>query len=281
MEFLDSILRAILPFEWANYEFMRSALLAVLLVTPLFGLIGTSVVNNKMSFFSDALGHSALTGIAIGVLLGIDHYMISMIGFALLFALLISGVLQHGNSSADTVIGVFSSIGLALGIVILSARGGFAKYSSYLIGDILTVQSEEILMLFVLLCAVVILWILFYNKFLLVTINPDMASGKNVRVNLIRHLFSIVVALTVMVSIKWVGILIINSLLVLPAAAARNLAKSARGSHFWAMGISLFSGISGLILSYYLGTVASGTIVLIAAAIFFLTFIWSLRKAGR
>ncbi|MBQ4258563.1 MAG: metal ABC transporter permease [Clostridia bacterium] len=281
MEFVFSVLRAILPFEWAKYDFMLSALLAVLLVTPLFGLIGTSVVNNKMSFFSDALGHSALTGIAIGVLLGIDHYMISMVGFALLFALLISGVLQHGNSSADTVIGVFSSIGLALGIVILSAQGGFAKYSSYLIGDILTVQPEEILMLLILLCAVVILWILFYNKFLLVTINPDMASGKNVRVNLIRHLFAIVVALTVMVSIKWVGILIINSLLVLPAAASRNVAKSARGSHFWAIGISLFSGISGLILSYYLGTAASGTIVLIAAAVFFLTFLRSLRKASR
>ncbi len=281
MEFVFSVLRAILPFEWAKYDFMLSALLAVLLVTPLFGLIGTSVVNNKMSFFSDALGHSALTGIAIGVLLGIDHYMISMVGFALLFALLISGVLQHGNSSADTVIGVFSSIGLALGIVILSAQGGFAKYSSYLIGDILTVQPEEILMLLILLCAVVILWILFYNKFLLVTINPDMASGKNVRVNLIRHLFAIVVALTVMVSIKWVGILIINSLLVLPAAASRNVAKSARGSHFWAIGISLFSGISGLILSYYLGTAASGTIVLIAAAVFFLTFLRSLRKESR
>ena len=281
MEFVFSVLGAILPFEWAKYDFMLSALLAVLLVTPLFGLIGTSVVNNKMSFFSDALGHSALTGIAIGVLLGIDHYMISMVGFALLFALLISGVLQHGNSSADTVIGVFSSIGLALGIVILSAQGGFAKYSSYLIGDILTVQPEEILMLLILLCAVVILWILFYNKFLLVTINPDMASGKNVRVNLIRHLFAIVVALTVMVSIKWVGILIINSLLVLPAAASRNVAKSARGSHFWAIGISLFSGISGLILSYYLGTAASGTIVLIAAAVFFLTFLRSLRKASR
>ena len=281
MEAIFTFLRWILPFEWADYDFMLSALLAVLLVTPLFGLIGTSVVNNKMSFFSDALGHSALTGIAIGVLLGIDHYMISMIGFALLFALLISGVLQHGNSSADTVIGVFSSIGLALGIVILSANGGFAKYSSYLIGDILTVQPREILMIFILLCAVVILWVLFYNKFLLVTINPDMASGKNVRVRLMRHLFSVIVALTVMVSIKWVGIMIINSLLVLPAAGARNLAKSARGSHFWAIGISMFSGVSGLILSYYLGIVASGTIVLIAAVIFFLTFLLSIRNARR
>ena len=281
MEAIFTFLRWILPFEWANYDFMLSALLAVLLVTPLFGLIGTSIVNNKMSFFSDALGHSALTGIAIGVLLGIDHYMISMIGFALLFALLISGVLQHGNSSADTVIGVFSSIGLALGIVILSANGGFAKYSSYLIGDILTVQPRELLMIFLLLCAVVILWVLFYNKFLLVTINPDMASGKNVRVRLMRHLFSVIVALTVMVSIKWVGIMIINSLLVLPAAGARNLAKSARGSHFWAIGISMFSGVSGLILSYYLGIVASGTIVLIAAVIFFLTFLLSIRNARR
>lgn len=252
--------------------YMKNALLAILLITPLFGLVSTMIVNNKMSFFSDALGHSALTGIAIGVLMGIDNYLISMMGFALLFALCISAVMSSGTSSADTIIGVFSSTGLALGVVLLSATGGFAKYSAYLIGDILTVQPEEIALLAVVLVAVVAVWIVFFNRFLITSINSDLASSKGINVRVMEKVFVVIVAVIVTISIKWVGILIINSLLVLPAAAARNLAKSMRGYHSLAICISLFSGVSGLILSYYMGTAAGGTIVLIAAAIFFVTF---------
>lgn len=272
MEFLYGLIDTLLPFEWTEFAYMKNAFLAILLITPLFGLVGTMVVNNKMSFFSDALGHSALTGIAIGVLMGVDNYLLSMLGFSLLFSLCISAVMSSGNSSADTIIGVFSSTGLALGVVLLSATGGFAKYSSYLIGDILTVQPLEILLLAVVLTVAVLVWVLFFNRFLLTSINSDLAASKNIRIRLVEKLFVVIIAVIVTISIKWVGILIINSLLVLPAASARNLAKSMRSYHFWTIGISMFSGISGLIASYYLGTAAGGTVVLIAAAIFFLTF---------
>ena len=107
MDGIYSFLNLLLPFEWAEFDFMKNALLAVLMITPLFGLTGTMIVNNKMSFFSDALGHSALTGIAIGVMMGIDNYLISMLGFALLFAVAISGVMSSQTSSSDTIIGVF------------------------------------------------------------------------------------------------------------------------------------------------------------------------------
>ena len=180
MSVLYSLIDTLLPFEWTEFAYMKNAFLAVLLITPLFGLVGTMVVNNKMSFFSDALGHSALTGIAIGVLLGVDNYLLSMLGFALLFALCISAVMSSGTSSADTIIGVFSSTGLALGVVLLSATGGFAKYSSYLIGDILTVQPSEIGLLAIVLAAVVIVWILFFNRFLLTSVNTDLAASKNI-----------------------------------------------------------------------------------------------------
>ncbi len=272
MTVIYSIIDNLLPFEWTEFSYMKNALLAIILITPLFGLVGTMIVNNKMSFFSDALGHSALTGIAIGVLMGIDNYVISMMGFALLFALCISAVMNSGNSSADTIIGVFSSTGMALGIVLLSASGGFAKYSGYLIGDILTVQPNEIAMLALILLGVVILWVLFFNRFMLTSINADLAASKGIRVRRIEKVFVIVVAIIVTISIKWVGILIINSLLVLPAAAARNMAGSMRSYHITAILISLFSGVSGLILSYYTGTAAGGTIVLIAAVIFFGSF---------
>ena len=268
-----SLIDFTLPFEWTEFSYMKNALLAILLITPLFGLVGTMIVNNKMAFFSDALGHSALTGIAIGVLMGIDNYLISMMGFALLFALCISAVMNSNTSSADTIIGVFSSTGLALGIVLLSASGGFAKYSGYLIGDILTVQPSEIALLALILVAVVILWAVFFNQFMLTSINADLAASKGIHVRRVEKIFVIVVAIIVTISIKWVGVLIINSLLVLPAAAARNLAKSMRSYHFIAILISLFSGVSGLILSYYTGTATGGTIVLIAAVIFFATFL--------
>ena len=252
---------------------MKNAFVAVLLITPLFGLVGTMIVNNRMSFFSDALGHSALTGIAIGVLMGVDNYLLSMLGFALLFAVGISAVIGSGVSSADTIIGVFSSTGLALGVVLLSASGGFAKYSGYLIGDILTVQPEEIALLAVLLIAVLLVWGLFFNRFLLASINGDLAASKNIREGAVQKIFVILVAVLVTVSIKWVGVLIINSLLVLPAASARNVARSMRSYHAWSVAISMFSGVTGLILSYYLGTAAGGTIVLVAAVIFALTFL--------
>ena len=282
MNILYSIIDKLLPYDWTEFSYMKNALLAILLITPLFGLVGTMIVNNKMSFFSDALGHSALTGIAIGVLMGVDNYLVSMMGFALLFALCISAVMDSGISLADTIIGVFSATGMALGIVLLSASGGFAKYSSYLIGDILTVQPQEIGMLACILIVVILIWILFFNRLLLTSINSDLAASKNIRVNLVQKVFVVVVAVIVTVSIKWVGILIINSLLVLPAATARNLSKSMRSYHVIAVCISIFLGVSGLIISYYMGTATGGTIVLIAAILFFISFFVNrVRSAAR
>ena len=276
MEILYAVIDALLPFEWTEFNFMKNAFVAVLLITPLFGLVGTMIVNNRMSFFSDALGHSALTGIAIGVLMGVDNYMLSMLGFALLFAVAISAVIGSGVSSADTIIGVFSSTGLALGVVLLSASGGFAKYSGYLIGDILTVQPEEIALL-----AVLLVWGLFFNRFLVASVNADLAASKNIREGAVQKVFVILVAVLVTVSIKWVGVLIINSLLVLPAASARNVARSMRSYHAWSVCISMFSGVTGLILSYYLGTAAGGTIVLVAAVIFAATFLLGFLSGRR
>lgn len=272
IEIIYNIIEAILPFEWANFNFMKNALLAVLLISPLLGLTGTMIVNNKMSFFSDALGHSALTGIGIGVLIGIDNYMVSMIGFALLFAICISGIIESETSSSDTIIGVFSSIGVALGIVLLSINGGFNKYSNYLIGDILSITPNEITLLFFILILTIIVWFFTFNKLMLSSLNSDLAYSKRVNITLYKNIFVIIIALLVTVTIKWVGIMIINSLLVLPAASARNITRSMKSYHIVSVLFSLFAGISGLIISYYIGSASGGTIVLVSAVIFFITF---------
>lgn len=272
---MDIIYRAIeliLPFSWIQFNFMKNALIAIILIAPLFGLVGTMIVNNKMSFFSDALGHSALTGIAIGVLLGINNYMLSMLFFAVLFALGIASVINSKISSPDTVIGVFSSAGVALGIVILSVKGGISRYSNYLVGDILSITKKEILILGVVLIIVTVLWVLCFNKLILASLNCDLALSKRVNVKLYKNIFVLIIALIVTVSIKWVGMLIINSLLVIPAASAKNITSDMRSYHVFSIMFSVISGVSGLILSYYIGTSAGATIVLVSSVIFLVTF---------
>lgn len=259
-----------------EYEFMKNALYAVLIITPLFGIIGTMIVNNKMAFFSDALGHSAITGIAIGAILGVTNPTISMVIFAIIFALLLNKIKDIKSSSRDTIISVFSSTALAIGLVILSQNGNFAKFSNYLIGDILSILPQEIYTLLGISILVYLFWIIFFNKILAVSVNSMLAKSKNIPVKLIENTFIVIIAVVVMISIRWVGILIINSLLILPAAASRNISKNMRQYHFWSFAFSLVSGILGLIISFYAKTATGPTIVIVASMIFFVTYM--LRK---
>ena len=267
----------LLPFDWAHYTFMKNALLGVLLVTPMFGLIGTMVVNNKMAFFADALGHSALTGIAIGVILGIKNPIWSMLAFSLMIAVLIIKVKNVNTSSTDTIIGVFSSTAVALGVVILSFRGGFTKYSVYLIGDLLSISKIDLLILPIIFIIVIIIWSIAFNKLLLVSVNQLLARSRGINVDFYEYLFTITVAVIVTISIQWVGVLIISSMLVIPAAAARNISSNIKQYHIYSVVISLISGVAGLILSYFLGSASGATMVLISSIFFGITFFMKLK----
>ena len=275
MSFIYNIME-VLPFAWADYRFMKNALLAIVIIAPLMGILGTMAVDNKMAFFSDALGHSALTGVALGVLLGIKNEMISLVAFGVLSALLITRVKNKGKSSSDTVISVFSSIAIALGLLILSYGGGFSKYSAYLVGDILSVTPSEILCLSIVLVLVLIIWGFIYNKLLLISINKELAASRGIKTVLYENVFAAVVAVVVMLSIKSVGILLINSLLILPAATARNMARNSRAYLGLSVATSLVCGVGGLIASFYMDTSAGATIVMALAIVFFATYI--LRK---
>ena len=255
-----------------DYEFMRNALIAILIITPLFGIIGTMIVNNKMAFFSDALGHSAYTGIAIGMLLGISNNAISMAIFAILFALLLNKINDSRLASKDTIISVFSSTAVALGLVILTKNGNYTEISNYLVGDILNILPQEIILLSIMAVLIIVFWIFNFNKLLGISINNTLAKSKGIRVRLVENLFVILVSLIVMLSIKWIGILIINSLLILPAASARNVTKNMRAYHLCSILFSVFSGIVGLVTSYYLGVSTGPSIVLVASIIYFITF---------
>jgi zinc transport system permease protein len=264
-------LTGLLPFEWLGFAFMKNALLAVILVSGIFGLLGAQVISRQMAFFSDAIGHAALTGIAIGALLGLSDPTWAMVAFSGFLALAISWLRRVSLSSADTVIGLFMAFAVALGIVILSRGGGFVRYSGYLIGDILSITPTQIGQLLALLLAVAVFWLLCFNQLMLIGLNPSLAQSRGIRVWLLEALFSLVVAVVVTVSIKWVGLLVINSMLILPAAAARNVARNTKQYIGLAVLISLTSGIAGLAVSYYLATATGATIVLAAMAVFLLT----------
>lgn len=261
-------------FSWLQFDFMKLAFGAILIITPLFGLMGTMIVSRKMAFFSDALGHSALTGIAVGVILGVEDTNLSMVLFAIAFAVLLNKISSHSGEAVDTVISVFSSLSIAVGLAILSRGGNFSKYSGLLVGDILSISPKEIRYLILILAGTVLFWCVCGNWLQALSLHRTLAKSKHIPVTLMEYLFAVLVALTVMLSIKWVGILIINALLILPAASARNLSENLREYHFFSLVFSMFSGIMGLIISYYVNVATGPTIVIIAAIIYFATYLY-------
>ena len=259
--------------EMLQWHFMCNALLAILIMAPLFGIMSTMVVTGRMSFFSDALGHSAFTGIAIGCLCGMTMPIWAAVIFSLVFSLLFSFVRSRSNQAADTLIGVFSSAAVALGIFVATLGGGsFTKYNKYLIGDILSITPGEIGLLAIGLVAVLALWVFLSNRLTLTVVHPQLASSRGIPTGLGQTVFSAAIALVVTLTISSVGLLILNSLLVLPGASARNVAKNMRQYHTYSVLFALIAGLCGLIVSYGLGSSAGAAISLTLALIFAITF---------
>ena len=263
-----------LPFELLHWDFMKNALLALLLLAPLFGLLSTMIVTGRMSFFSDALGHSAFTGIAIGCICGLAPTAVA-VAFSVAFALLFSWVRSRSNQAADTLIGVFSSTAVALGIFIATLGGGsFAKYNKYLIGDVLSVTPAEIGVLAIVLLCVAVFWVLFGNRLVLVSIHPQLASSRGLKVKTTQTIFTVCIAVVVTLAINWVGLLMLNSLLVLPAASARNVSKNLRQYHGFSVLFALLASLIGLSVSYHLGASTGAAISLCLAVIFSVSFVF-------
>lgn len=272
----------LLPFDWAepgSMFFMKNALLAVLIIAPLFGILSTMIVESRMSFFSDALGHSAFTGVAIGALLGFVEPMWCAVIFALVFAFLFTWVRRRTSLASDTVIGVFSSVAVALGIFIATFGGqSFTKFNTLLIGDILSVEPSKIGLLAVILLLVVLLWVLAFNRLMLSSVHPALADSRGIRVFWQEAVLNAAIAVVVTVSMTWVGLLVINSLLVLPGAAARNVARNMRQYHLISLLAAAVCGVAGLMTSYYVGTSAGASITIYLGLFFVITFLFRKRR---
>ncbi len=270
----------LLSLPWLSMRFLQNALLAILLLSPLFGLLSTMIVTGKMSFFSDALGHSGFTGIAIGVLCGSSLPMAWAVLLAVVIALLFSYVKSRTSHAAETVISVFSSTAVALGIFIATLGGSsFTKFNQYLIGDILSVTPGEIGLLALVLLFVAVFWMLASNRLVLSSIHPQLASSRGIPVRGYETLFTVCIAVVVTLSMSWVGLMVVNSLLVLPAAASRNIARNLREYHLFAVLGALVSGIAGLVTSYYLGCSTGAVISLYLALFFAITFCFRQKRA--
>ncbi len=259
---------AMLPFAFAEPLFMKRAILAVLLIAPAAAAIGVPLIHFRMAFFSDAIGHSAFTGVAIGVLLGV-HPLLTMVAFGLFVAWAITHVRGRTELSHDTVIGVFFSTSIALGIAIISAQKGLTRnLQAYLYGDLLAVSGTEIAWMATLLLAVAVYLFLTFNGLMLLGVHEGFAKSMGVRVRALEISFALMVALVVTTAIRGVGILLVTALLVVPAATARNIARRTAFAFWGAIVVAVVSGLLGVAASYYLNTATGATVVLVAAACF-------------
>ena len=201
------------------------------------------------------------------------------VALAVVFALLFTWVQSKTRMASDTVIGVFSSTAVALGIFISTLDGhSFTKFNSLLIGDILSVSPAKIGILALILLLVIVFWVLRINRLTLTATYPVLAVSRGIRVNLLDALFNCAIAVVVTLSLTWVGLLVINSLLVLPGAAARNVAKNMRQYTWLALLGAVVSGIAGLMISFYVGSSTGASITLCLAVFFAVTFCFRHRK---
>ncbi len=276
---LYQLLGLLLPFEWAAHDFMKRALLALILIAPAAASMGVHVINFRMSFFSDAISHSAFTGVALGILLGIDPTL-TMVFFGLMVGMMIVKVKRASALSVDTIIGVAFSTAVALGIVIISARRGLTRnLHQFLYGDVLAVGETELALIFLLSMALLAYAVYSYNRLIFMAINSEVARSKGINASLQEYLLSILLALVVCVSIRIVGILLVTALLIVPAAVGRSLSKSAAGLFWFSVLSALLSAVSGLILSYYWDSATGATVVLVSAVLFFIAQALSTLRA--
>jgi zinc transport system permease protein len=271
LDLLFSAMGHLLPFGFAEPLFMKRAILAMLFVAPAAAAVGVPLVHFRMAFFSDAIGHSAFTGVAIGVLLGV-HPLLTMVAFGLFVAWAITLVRGRTELSPDTVIGVFFSTVIALGIAIISAQKGLTRnLQAYLYGDLLAVSETELLWMGMLLGVVGAYLFVAFNKIMLIGVHEGFAKSMGVPVRGLEISFALVVALVVTTAIRAVGILLVTALLVVPAAASRNVARGIVSAFWAAIAIAVVSGLLGIASSYYLDTATGATVVLFASAFFAIT----------
>jgi len=261
--------------EALAYGFVVNALLAGLMIGPVLGGLGTLVVVKRFAFFSEAVGHAALTGVAIGILLGEPYTgpYGSLFGYCLLFGILLNFLRNRTGLSPDTLIGVFLSVSLALGaslLLMLAGKINVHILENVLFGSVLTVSGQDLVVLGIVAVLVLALAVPLYNRIMLASFNPQLAAVRGVAVKTMDYLFVVLVTLVTVAAVKVIGAILVGALLVIPAAAARLVSQSLKGFFFLSVLIATISTLFGILLPIVFDLpVPSGAAIILVAGICF------------
>lgn len=274
---------ALLPFDSLQPRFMQQAMLALILLAPMAASMGVQVVSFRMAFFSDAISHSAFAGVALGLIFAVDPHL-AMPLFGIGVGLGIMAVQRHSALSSDTIIGVFFSAVMAFGLAIVSRDNAVARdLQQFLYGDILTITENDIRWLLLLFAALTAFQIWGYNRLLYIGLNPVVARAHRIRVAFWQYLFAGLLALVVMFSVWAVGVLLVTAMLIVPAATARNLSRTAGGMFWWSLAVSITSAVAGLVISAqeWARTATGATVILVACGWFVVSALFALVRGDR
>jgi len=270
--------------EWATagylpealaYGFVVNAVLAGMMIGPVLGGLGTLVVVKRFAFFSEAVGHAALTGVAIGILLGEPYTgpYGSLFGYCLLFGILLNFLRNRTGLSPDTLIGVFLSVSLALGaslLLMLAGKINVHILENVLFGSVLTVSGQDLVVLGIVAVLVLALALPLYNRIMLASFNPQLAAVRGVAVKTLDYLFVVLVTLVTVAAVKVIGAILVGALLVIPAAAARLVSQSLKGFFFLSVVIATISTLFGILLPIVFDLpVPSGAAIILVAGMCF------------
>lgn len=256
--------------ELLSLGFMQRALVVGIMLGAISGFLGVFVVQRKMSFMGSGLSHAAFGGVALGILLGLEPMFVAL-PFTLLVAFFMIYIKKQTQLSADTTIGILFSLAMALGIVFLAMNENYsADAYAYLFGSILNVTVVDIIVVGVLTVVISVFGKIFWGRWAYSTFDQELAVSSKIPVELDEYLLTLLVALLITVSIKVVGMLLIGAYLIIPAAAARIIARSFYQMTILSSIIAATSSIFGLILSYFVDLPSGAVIILLQAFVLFL-----------
>lgn len=251
-----------------EYAFMQRALAAALVAGLLCGALGFFVVLRRLAFIGVGISHSAIAGVAIGLLAGIDPVLSAAV-FAVIVALAVQHSAKRGALSEDTIIGVFFSGSMALGLLLLSLKDGYRQdLFAYLFGDVLSISANELLLLTLAAAAILLVLALFFREMLLIAFDEEIARAYGRPVDRLDALLLVLLAVTVIVGVRLVGILLIEALLVIPAATAALWTINFRSQLALAASLGSGTAVAGLALSWRIDTAAGPTMVVLALLLF-------------
>lgn len=253
--------------EMFQFEFMQNAFFAGILLAVLCPLVGLFLVFKRYSMISDTLSHSSFAGIALGLVLGINP-ILTAFGFTILAAIVIELLRNYYKKYAELAMSIILTFSLGVAIILVSSGKSPVKVDSFLFGSILTVSKTDLILIIIIaICTFIAIYFL-YDKLLYTTFDEEGARISGINTKFINYLFTIMVAATISVSIRVMGILVVSSIMIIPVASAMQLKKSFKHTLIYSILFGLLDVIIGLFLSYTLDSAPGGTIALVS--VFFL-----------